>query len=302
MFMRGEEILSGAQRIHDPQLLTDRAKFHGISTSFSTFLDHIRIYRHYFDLRTEMIVTQMFWTSISSFTPGEMLILTFLPSANEVAERLCFYTYLSFCSQGVGGCLPQCMLGYTPWADTPPLGRHPPCRPPPEQTRPRRTPPSRRLLLRTVRILLECILGCIWYWLVMMYDVYLIRIGRNSSLHRCVQVRSSPSCWRWNWYVILFSVLCFLGRMIECCYICRRYCSHTTSIYITSPFQEQDSWPKIKYDLKFCVKILGCERVVMLYLGLDNIRKTSLFPRDPKRLTPWSSSIVSRFMFLLWKQ
>ncbi|GAX82774.1 hypothetical protein CEUSTIGMA_g10200.t1 [Chlamydomonas eustigma] len=31
---------------------------------------------------------------------------------------------------------------------------------------------------------------------------------------------------------------------------------------------------------------IGLERVVMLYCGLDNIRKTSLFPRDPKRLTP----------------
>ncbi|KAL1453742.1 hypothetical protein WDU94_010057 [Cyamophila willieti] len=31
---------------------------------------------------------------------------------------------------------------------------------------------------------------------------------------------------------------------------------------------------------------IGMERVVMLFLGLDNIRKTSLFPRDPKRLTP----------------
>ena len=28
------------------------------------------------------------------------------------------------------------------------------------------------------------------------------------------------------------------------------------------------------------------QRVVMLYLGLDNVRKTSLFPRDPNRLTP----------------
>lgn len=28
--MRGEEILSGAQRIHDPQLLTERALHHGI--------------------------------------------------------------------------------------------------------------------------------------------------------------------------------------------------------------------------------------------------------------------------------
>jgi nondiscriminating aspartyl-tRNA synthetase len=31
---------------------------------------------------------------------------------------------------------------------------------------------------------------------------------------------------------------------------------------------------------------IGLERVVMLYLGLDNIRKTSTFPRDPKRLSP----------------
>ncbi len=31
---------------------------------------------------------------------------------------------------------------------------------------------------------------------------------------------------------------------------------------------------------------IGLERVTMLYLGLDNIRKTSLFPRDPKRLNP----------------
>ncbi|KAJ3105933.1 aspartate--tRNA ligase dps1 [Phlyctochytrium planicorne] len=31
---------------------------------------------------------------------------------------------------------------------------------------------------------------------------------------------------------------------------------------------------------------IGLERVVMLYLKLGNIRKTSLFPRDPKRLEP----------------
>jgi aspartyl-tRNA synthetase len=30
MFMRGEEMLSGAQRIHDPDLLTERAKHHGL--------------------------------------------------------------------------------------------------------------------------------------------------------------------------------------------------------------------------------------------------------------------------------
>lgn len=31
---------------------------------------------------------------------------------------------------------------------------------------------------------------------------------------------------------------------------------------------------------------VGLERVVMLYLALGNIRRTSLFPRDPKRLEP----------------
>ncbi|GLT54772.1 hypothetical protein SLA2020_279420 [Shorea laevis] len=31
---------------------------------------------------------------------------------------------------------------------------------------------------------------------------------------------------------------------------------------------------------------VGLERVVMLFCNLDNIRKTSLFPRDPTRLVP----------------
>ena len=31
---------------------------------------------------------------------------------------------------------------------------------------------------------------------------------------------------------------------------------------------------------------IGLERVVFLYLGLDNIRKASMFPRDPTRITP----------------
>lgn len=31
---------------------------------------------------------------------------------------------------------------------------------------------------------------------------------------------------------------------------------------------------------------IGLERVVMFYLGLGNIRRASLFPRDPKRLSP----------------
>ncbi len=31
---------------------------------------------------------------------------------------------------------------------------------------------------------------------------------------------------------------------------------------------------------------IGLERVVMLFLGLPNIRKAAWFPRDPKRITP----------------
>lgn len=31
---------------------------------------------------------------------------------------------------------------------------------------------------------------------------------------------------------------------------------------------------------------IGLERVVYLYLGLDNVRKASMFPRDPNRFTP----------------
>jgi len=30
--MRGEEIMSGAQRVHDPDFLTERAKVHGVGT------------------------------------------------------------------------------------------------------------------------------------------------------------------------------------------------------------------------------------------------------------------------------
>jgi len=43
MFMRGEEILSGAQRIHDPKFLTERAKFHGIEIdTIAAYIDSFR--------------------------------------------------------------------------------------------------------------------------------------------------------------------------------------------------------------------------------------------------------------------
>ena len=69
-----------------------------------------------------------------------------LPSATVVAERYCFYTYQSFCSQRRGGRLWVQRGVYTPGQTPPgqtPLGRHPlPGWP----------------LQWTVRILLECIL------------------------------------------------------------------------------------------------------------------------------------------------
>lgn len=46
---------------------------------------------------------------------------------------------------------------------------------------------------------------------------------------------------------------------------------------------------------------IGMERVTMLFLGLDNVRKTSLFPRDPKRLTPWAVNQSSWHLGLFWK-
>ncbi|XP_031564101.1 aspartate--tRNA ligase, cytoplasmic-like [Actinia tenebrosa] len=43
MFMRGEEVLSGAQRIHNPDLLTERAKHHGIDLEqIKSYIDSFR--------------------------------------------------------------------------------------------------------------------------------------------------------------------------------------------------------------------------------------------------------------------
>ena len=84
-----------------------------------------------------------------------------LPFRNEVAKVM--FLHLSVCLSTGGRGLPQCMLGYypPPRAVTLPPTRHPPGPAPPLGSRSppgAGTPPSRRLLLRTVRILLECIL------------------------------------------------------------------------------------------------------------------------------------------------
>jgi hypothetical protein len=49
MFMRGEEILSGAQRVHDPEYLTERAKLHGIGKFH--FISHPEVDPEGLDLR-----------------------------------------------------------------------------------------------------------------------------------------------------------------------------------------------------------------------------------------------------------
>jgi hypothetical protein len=41
--MRGEEIMSGAQRIHDPELLTERAKLHEVDLEkIKSYIDSFR--------------------------------------------------------------------------------------------------------------------------------------------------------------------------------------------------------------------------------------------------------------------
>ena len=87
----------------------------------------------------EMFALRLAKLLMSTHTEWKWFLFPFLPSVTVVAERLCFHRCLSVHGREV----------YTPGqtlcrADTP-LGRTPPL-------------PSRRLLQRTVRILLECIL------------------------------------------------------------------------------------------------------------------------------------------------
>lgn len=36
---------------------------------------------------------------------------------------------------------------------------------------------------------------------------------------------------------------------------------------------------------------IGLERVIFLYCNMKNIRNSSLFPRDPRRIYPWKKKI-----------
>ena len=93
----------------------------------------------------------------------------FLPSATKL-RRLCFYTCLSV--HRVGVCLSACWDTPYPWSRHPPPQEQAPPRsrqPPRSRHPPGADTPSRRLLLRTVRILLECILvrNRVFLWLPM---------------------------------------------------------------------------------------------------------------------------------------
>ena len=97
------------------------------------------------------------------------LVFQLLPPANEVWGKVIFSVACVKNSVRGGVCLSACWNTTPPGADTP-LDQTPPEKTPPradtprEQTPPRsrppgsRRPPDRRLLLRSVRILLECIL------------------------------------------------------------------------------------------------------------------------------------------------
>ena len=83
------------------------------------------------------------WLIMLLLVPTIWGIDVLLPSATNL-RRLCFYTCLSFCPQG-GSALVHAGKEAPPRKEAPP-------------PREGSTPPGRRLPLRTVRILLECIL------------------------------------------------------------------------------------------------------------------------------------------------
>ena len=100
-----------------------------------------------------MVKRQWFGLASVSITVPEQLDTcdTLVTVRNVVAARLCFHRCLSFCSQG-RGMYPNMHPGYTPWADTspeqtkPPPGRHPLGRHPPAQCMLGYTPPADTLL------------------------------------------------------------------------------------------------------------------------------------------------------------
>ena len=82
----------------------------------------------YVELDPPTLQLNSIFPSISYSRPYKLYNKRLLPPANEVWGQgdVLHLSVILFTGEGVI-CLPHCMLGYTPlWADTPPLGRHPP--------------------------------------------------------------------------------------------------------------------------------------------------------------------------------
>ena len=134
------------------------------------------------------------------------LLRQFHFNPNYRPQRSCEgYVFTGICLSTRGwGCLLQCMLGYHPPEQTPPWSRPPGADPPEqtppgvdtplgadtpqEQTPPRSTPPEIRPLLRTVRILLECILVIIsiqlLYFKCPNYHINFFLSANNTNHHK----------------------------------------------------------------------------------------------------------------------
>ena len=104
---------------------------------------------------------------LEKLVPGSVSVATV---RNEVAKVM--FLHLCVCPQGGGG-LPQCMLGYHP-----PAGTH-------QEQAPLL---SRRLLLRTIRMLLECIL--VFYFGFSANMVYLNMVWTATMVLQSARVSS----------------------------------------------------------------------------------------------------------------
>ena len=83
----------------------------------------------YVELDPPTLQLNSIFPSTSYSRPYKLYNKRLLPPANEVWGKGDVFTSVCHSVHKRGGviCLPHCMLGYTPfWADTPPLGRHPP--------------------------------------------------------------------------------------------------------------------------------------------------------------------------------
>ena len=96
------------------------------------------------------------------------------------------------------------------------------------------------------------------YGFTALFLVVIFQGWRESPLHSCIMV--------FPWFIMPYCCLLFSGI----------YTHPYTPVCVC-----------LLFIIPYCHLLFsGMERVTMLYLGLDNIRKTSMFPRDPKRLTP----------------